>query len=487
MRTRRLLLGVVTGGLLGWGSSGCHRENVARTEPPAPAAAAPAASEELAASPTRPAPATTWHRLHRLTRRSAPLVRYYAVRHPAAPDTAAPPADARLFDLTLKASEFFRIDPRQAAEVRGREGTIVRIPARALVDARQRPATSEVWVELKECYSLADLVLSNHVSATADGTPQQTAGMLLVRATAPGGRALQLAAGTALEVEMPEDKPFQPSWQLHYGLARRQQTTRWLAAQPVALPADRVYTTAETMPAFGSGPADLNALMRYPDAALQKHTKGLVFASFVVDEDGQVLNPHILRGLGDGCDEEVLRVLRYTSGRWVPGRRNGQPVKVKMTLPIRFAPDAGLLASTDTAVLPNEAGLTEAEDAPTGLPVPSPRGYASAQLGWLTWLRPLHTAEHAPLTVAVEPDEHTSMRLVVPGAPAVLQAEAEDGQYVFLQAPARQRAWLVGLRFTNGTPFLALREVVAGQSQAEELEFRETTLADLESALARLR
>ncbi|GAA4379146.1 energy transducer TonB [Hymenobacter koreensis] len=485
MRTYRLIVGLL--GLIGLGAIACQRENAAQTERPAPAAVTEsvASADEVAADTLPAAARTTWHRLARRTRAGAPLVRYSAIKRSAQPDTAAPPADARLFDLTLKASEFFRIDPTTGAEVRGREGTIVRIPANALVDERQKPVTGQVWVELKECYSVADLLLSNHVSVAADGMPQQTAGMLLVRATT-GNKVLQLAEGTALQIELPEETPIQPTLTLYHGQARRNQPVRWAAAAPAMLTSDRVYSRAYPMPGFRNGTADLNSLVRYPDAALRKGTKGLVLASFVVDENGEVVNPKIVRGLGNGCNEEVLRVLRYTSGRWTPGYRDGRAVKVKMTVPIRFNTDEGLLASTDSTLPPGEIVPNDVEPDEDAIK-PSARGYASAQLGWLTWLRPWRTANHTAVTVAQEPDEHTSVRLVYPGAAAVLTGEAQNGQYVFAQAPSQQRAWLVGLRFTNGTPYLALRELVPGQEHTEALDFQETTLADLETSLAKLR
>ncbi|WP_400192629.1 TonB family protein [Hymenobacter sp. B81] len=487
MRTLRLTLGVVGGTLLGLLLGSCQRENAAGTERAAPLVTAPASAPEAEYAPAAPAAARgNWHRLRQRTSRRAPLIRYYPTARPAALDTAgAPPVEASLHELTLKASEFFRIDPSQPAEVLGREGTVVRIPARALVDARQQPANGPVWVELKECYSLADLLLSNHVSVANAGEPQQTGGMLLVRATAKG-QPLQLATGTALEVELPADG-YQPGLELYYGLARRRQPVRWSPAGPVPVrPAEQVYSRAEPMPVFGSGPADLSRLLRYPDAAAQKGVKGLVLASFVVDEAGQVLEPRIVRGLGRGCDEEALRVLRYTSGRWVPGRRDGQPVKVRLTVPLRFGPDDGLLVSADSAV-PVVAEGGEEYKLLAEAPAANPRAFSCGRLGWLSWFKPWAAPTQAAVALPAAIDAQTAVFLVFPGAPAVLQAQSQDSQYVFARVPRGQRAWLVGLRYENGTPFLALRQVSSDELAAAELSFQETTLGDLETALARLR
>jgi len=54
----------------------------------------------------------------------------------------------------------------------------------------------------------------------------------------------------------------------------------------------------------------------------------------VVDEKGNVVNPKIVRGIGGGCDEEALRVIKQAEFR--PGTQRGRPVKVQYTLPINF-------------------------------------------------------------------------------------------------------------------------------------------------------
>ena len=89
--------------------------------------------------------------------------------------------------------------------------------------------------------------------------------------------------------------------------------------------------------------------------AIANQTQGLVFASFVVDEAGRVVNPKIVRGLGDGCDEELLRVLRHTSGSWKPGLQAGKAVKVKMVLPVRFAFHAGMASGLDSTTASSAA------------------------------------------------------------------------------------------------------------------------------------
>ncbi|WP_375434653.1 energy transducer TonB [uncultured Hymenobacter sp.] len=494
MPTFRTLNRLFTGICLLTAINSCQPDNPGRTEQIPPALADTLTFDSLAnpvgATDTTPI-RRDWHHLSKPTNSRAPLAVYRsAQRAPTGLHPDLPPGEATLLDLTRKASEYFQIDPSKAAEVRGRTGTVLRLAANTLVDANQRPATGPVWVELKECYTPAEMVLTNLTTLTTDAEPLQTAGMVLVRATA-AGQPLQVATGRTMRLEMLAlQGKLLSNMSLYYGQGAT--PVRWVAAPEAATPAslETIFTDASPMPTYGSGPVDINRLVRYPHEALVSQTQGVVFASFVVDESGRVQKPHILRGLGHGCDEEVLRVLRQTSGHWTPGQRAGEFVKVKMVLPIRFSFQPGQL-STDTTRL----NLT-ASTAPSSEPIATTEEPAEAtpidryvfhcsQLGWLNIDRPLSGS--STTLVAATPDESTTVRLVVLGAtPAVLAGEAVEGGYQFSKLPAGRRAVVVGLRYQGGVPYLAWQETTTGQSTTAPLEFRETTLEELERQLERL-
>lgn len=78
--------------------------------------------------------------------------------------------------------------------------------------------------------------------------------------------------------------------------------------------------------------------VRYPAEAQKARVKGRVFTSFVVEIDGRLTNACILRGLGYGCDEEAVRVIKAMP-RWKPGSQSGRPIRVKYNLPVLFGVD----------------------------------------------------------------------------------------------------------------------------------------------------
>lgn len=103
-----------------------------------------------------------------------------------------------------------------------------------------------------------------------------------------------------------------------------------------------VYTVVEQMPEFPGGEDALikylSKNLNYPDSALRAGVQGKVYISFTVKKDGSITNASVLRGIGAGCDEEALRVIRNMP-EWIPGRQRGREVDVLFTIPIVFKLD----------------------------------------------------------------------------------------------------------------------------------------------------
>ena len=78
----------------------------------------------------------------------------------------------------------------------------------------------------------------------------------------------------------------------------------------------------------------LQSKINYPEIAKKAGVEGTVFLQFVVDENGNVVDPQVVKGIGAGCDEEALRAVRQV--KFKPGMQRGRPVKVRFQLPVRF-------------------------------------------------------------------------------------------------------------------------------------------------------
>ncbi len=95
-----------------------------------------------------------------------------------------------------------------------------------------------------------------------------------------------------------------------------------------------VFVVVEDMPELIGGKAALMAVVKYPAMARQAGVEGLVVVQFVVDENGDPINPFIAKGIGAGCDEEAIRAVMQM--KFKPGMQRGKPVRVQYAIPVRF-------------------------------------------------------------------------------------------------------------------------------------------------------
>ncbi|MFW6226676.1 MAG: energy transducer TonB [Bacteroidota bacterium] len=100
-----------------------------------------------------------------------------------------------------------------------------------------------------------------------------------------------------------------------------------------------IFTVVEDQPSFPGGEAArmeyLQENIEYPTMARESGIEGTVYVTFVVEKDGTVTQVRILRGIGGGCDEEALRVVRNMP-KWNAGKQRGRPVRTQFNMPIRF-------------------------------------------------------------------------------------------------------------------------------------------------------
>jgi len=102
---------------------------------------------------------------------------------------------------------------------------------------------------------------------------------------------------------------------------------------------DKVFEKVEDMPEFPGGEQAMMDFVSknvvYPEEAINKGIAGRVFVGFIVEKDGSVSEVKVLRGIGGGCDEEAVRVVK-SMPKWKPGKMKGKPVRVSYMMPIIF-------------------------------------------------------------------------------------------------------------------------------------------------------
>jgi protein TonB len=99
------------------------------------------------------------------------------------------------------------------------------------------------------------------------------------------------------------------------------------------------FITVEVQPSFMGGNSEmykfLGKNLKYPTAAQRANIQGKVFLSFIVEKDGSITDIETMKGIGFGCDEEAMRVVKLMP-KWSAGKQNGRNVRVKFTIPVFF-------------------------------------------------------------------------------------------------------------------------------------------------------
>lgn len=95
-----------------------------------------------------------------------------------------------------------------------------------------------------------------------------------------------------------------------------------------------VFTIVEDMPELKGGMDAIYEHLKYPEIARQAGIEGRVVVRFIINEEGQVINPEVVRGIGGGCDEAAVTAVQQVE--FTPGRQRGRAVRVRYSLPIVF-------------------------------------------------------------------------------------------------------------------------------------------------------
>ena len=102
---------------------------------------------------------------------------------------------------------------------------------------------------------------------------------------------------------------------------------------------EQIFQVVEEMPEFPGGMAEclkfLAKNIKYPTIAQENGVQGRVIVQFVVNSDGTIVDPVVMRSVDPYLDKEALRVIRMMP-KWKPGKQRGKAVRVKYTVPVTF-------------------------------------------------------------------------------------------------------------------------------------------------------
>ena len=98
-------------------------------------------------------------------------------------------------------------------------------------------------------------------------------------------------------------------------------------------------SSENVQPSFPGGETKLNDYiaknLRYPVAARENKTQGIVYVSFIVETDGSLSNILVTKDIGNGCGEAASNLIKGMP-KWKPGKRNDKVARMGVNLPIKF-------------------------------------------------------------------------------------------------------------------------------------------------------
>ncbi len=224
------------------------------------------------------------------------------------------------FGLMLLANFLFAREREKISELKGTEYMIQKIPDEPLPEL-VKPKEIEPPKPIEQVKTIAFLipeVVEETNKETPPPTPDEMENAVISTKTQDGIETNEIAAEPPTEaksvekaiVELPED--------------------------------DTPFTTVEVQPSFMGGNSEmykfLGKNLKYPSTAQRANIQGKVFLSFIVEKDGSITDIETMKGIGFGCDEEAMRVVKLMP-KWIAGKQNGRNVRVKFTIPVFFKLD----------------------------------------------------------------------------------------------------------------------------------------------------
>jgi periplasmic protein TonB len=102
---------------------------------------------------------------------------------------------------------------------------------------------------------------------------------------------------------------------------------------------EEIFQVVEQMPEFPGGMQKLLEYLgkniHYPTMAQENGIQGKCIIEFVVNKDGSIVDPKVVKSLDPSCDKEAMRVVK-SMPKWKPGLQRGKPVRVRYTVPVSF-------------------------------------------------------------------------------------------------------------------------------------------------------
>lgn len=102
---------------------------------------------------------------------------------------------------------------------------------------------------------------------------------------------------------------------------------------------EKIFNLTDSLAEFPGGQAELmlwlSQNIRYPESAQQNGISGRVVVKCIIEKDGSIRGPVVVKGVDRDLDQEAIRVVK-SMPKWIPAKNNGEPVRSYYSIPITF-------------------------------------------------------------------------------------------------------------------------------------------------------
>lgn len=367
------------------------------------------------------------------------------------------------------------------------EGTSIKIKAKSFVsETTGKEITGNIQISIKEYYKLSDILLAR-LSTTTNGNLLETAGMIYISASSNNENCI-LKQGQKINIGFPA-KERKVDMQLYTGNWKSDYQINWELVSN-SVDQNKVFTTVDENAAFPGGDQKMmqfiNKTISYPEKAMEQGIQGTVYIGFVVDQDGNVTNARVLKGIDLECDKAALAAIKGLP-KMTPAKLKGENVSVNFTLPITFSLDGGPTYNVDYK---KNFEKTYSDTTIQNASSNSISNYlfSSSTLGWINCDR-LWKNNSAPsinYIVKLNDIEKSNANVVFHRFKAVLNGYPSSNGFSFPSIPSGEQITLVAIKYIDDKPYLAIKETQTSLMTEKELEFKPVTMELLKEEMKKL-
>jgi TonB family protein len=428
-------------------------------------------------------------------------------------------ASSDIYKRFEKTPQTFLIQADKDTLIICKEGTSIKIQPNSFMNAKTGKAiTNPIQIYITEYYKLSDIILAN-LSTTSGNEILETGGMINISANSNNEECI-LKQDKELEIGFPyfsEKKDMSlftgqmVNNQIDWKLSKMRNNQQSSSTQ-------EMFTIVEEMPSFPGGDKErlkyISMNSKYPFTSLEKKIEGTIYVSFIVDEFGLISNVKILRGLDTELDK-VAYDLVSRMPKWLPGKQNGNPVRVLFNMPVEFnlkgielteetiaeakrkeekIKDIKVNYSNDYFSTNDKNYKEEFENTMNdsslrnvGMSEINRYLFSTSQLGWINCDKFLNDSRpKIDYIVKTNETEETIIKVIFHGTRSIIPGVFNKNQYIFRNVPIGEKITIVAFKNNIDKVHLAVKETIIKKNGESDLVFEPVTMTKLKSELEKI-